>query len=170
MATVLDEYHIVTDVPKPGGMGLVYRARRASGEVIALKVIPLGHSGDSEAIVRSERRGAEVQKLLGEKDRHVPRVYEFGEKHDVFFIEMEFVDGEDLSTILARRGTIEPREAARIAYEVASFLEVAHETTYGDDHKLPAALVHSDLKPSNTRIARGSNDIKILDFGIAKAG
>jgi serine/threonine protein kinase len=170
MATVLDEYHIVTDVPKPGGMGLVYRARRASGEVIALKVIPLGHSGDSEAIARSERRGAEVQKLLGEKDRHVPRVYEFGEKHGVFFIEMEFVDGEDLSTILARRGTIEPREAARIAYEVASFLEVAHETTYGDDHKMPAALVHSDLKPSNIRIAGGSHDIKILDFGIAKAG
>ena len=170
MHTVLDEYDIVTSVPKPGGMGLVYRARRRSGEVIALKVIPLSQSGESDAIVRSERRGAEVQKLLGEKDRHVPRVYEFGEKHGVFYIEMEFVDGEDLSSVLARKGTIESREAARIALEIASFLEIAHHTTQGDDRNTPAALVHSDLKPSNIRVVRGSNEIRILDFGIAKAG
>lgn len=170
MQTVLDEYDIVTQVPAPGGMGLVYGARRTSGEVIALKVIPLGRTSDSEAAVRSERRGAEVQKLLGQHDPHVPKVYDFGEKHGVFFIEMEFIPGEDLSALIARQGPLPPRDAARIAYEVASFLDVAHHTTYGDHGDVRAELVHSDLKPSNIRIARVTNEIKIIDFGIARAG
>jgi eukaryotic-like serine/threonine-protein kinase len=167
MRTVLDEYDVVTQVPAPGGMGLVYRARATSGDVIALKVVPLGRSADSDAIVRSERRGAEVQQLLGEKDPHVPRVYAFGEKHGVFFIEMEFVAGEDLSAILAREGTLPPRDAARIAFEVASFLATAHNTRVeGADQE----LVHSDLKPANIRIAHETGAVKILDFGIARAG
>ena len=167
MRTVLDEYDVVTQVPAPGGMGLVYRARATSGDVIALKVVPLGRSSDSDAIVRSERRGAEVQQLLGQKDPHVPRVYAFGEKHGVFFIEMEFVAGEDLSAILAREGTIPPRDAARIAFEVASFLATAHNTRgEGADQE----LVHSDLKPANIRIAHETGEVKILDFGIARAG
>jgi eukaryotic-like serine/threonine-protein kinase len=167
MRTVLDEYDVVTQVPAPGGMGLVYRARATSGDVIALKVVPLGRSADSDAIVRSERRGAEVQQLLGQKDRHVPRVYAFGEKHGVFFIEMEFVAGEDLSAILARERTLPPREAARIAFEVASFLATAHNTRVDDANQ---ELVHSDLKPANIRIVNESNEVKILDFGIARAG
>ena len=167
MRTVLDEYDVVTQVPAPGGMGLVYRARGTSGDVIALKVVPLGRSTDSDAIVRSERRGAEVQQLLGQKDRHVPRVYAFGEKHGVFFIEMEFVAGEDLSAILAREHTLPPREAARIAFEVASFLSTAHNTRVEDADQ---ELVHSDLKPANIRIVNGTGEVKILDFGIARAG
>jgi tRNA A-37 threonylcarbamoyl transferase component Bud32/tetratricopeptide (TPR) repeat protein len=167
MRTVLDEYDVLTQVPAPGGMGLVYRARGTSGDVIALKVVPIGRSADSEAIVRSERRGAEVQHLLAQKDRHVPRVYAFGEKHGVFFIEMEFVAGEDLSAILARERTLPPREAARIAFEIASFLAAAHNTRVEDADQ---ELVHSDLKPANIRIAHGSGDVKILDFGIARAG
>jgi eukaryotic-like serine/threonine-protein kinase len=172
MRTVLDEYDVVTQVPAPGGMGLVYRARGTSGDVIALKVVPLGRSADSEAIVRSERRGAEVQQLLGQKDPHVPRVYAYGEKHGVFFIEMEFVAGEDLSAILARSGALPPPEAARIALEVASFLDSAHHTVVepADGGSVSRALVHSDLKPANIRVAHGTADIKILDFGIARAG
>jgi eukaryotic-like serine/threonine-protein kinase len=172
MRTVLDEYDVVTQVPAPGGMGLVYRARGTSGDVIALKVVPLGRSADSEAIVRSERRGAEVQQLLGQKDPHVPRVYAYGEKHGVFFIEMEFVAGEDLSAILGRSGALEPREAARIALEVASFLDTAHHTVLDSSGHGTGSreLVHSDLKPANIRIAHGTGDIKILDFGIARAG
>ncbi|HEY3162357.1 MAG TPA: protein kinase [Vicinamibacterales bacterium] len=108
--------------------------------------------------------------MLAERDRHVPRVYGFGEKHGVFFIEMEFIDGEDLSAMLERNGTLGPREAARIAYEVASFLQVAHASTYGHFHLRPARLVHADLKPSNIRIARSTGEVKILDFGIARAG
>jgi serine/threonine-protein kinase len=164
MATVLDEYNVVPQVPAPGGMGLVYRAMARTGDVIALKVVPIGLSADSEAIVRSERRGAEVQQLLGEKDAHVPRVYAFGEKHGVFFIEMEYIAGEDLSTVLAREGTLPPLEAARIAHEVASFLDTAHQTIVGPE------LVHSDIKPANIRIVHGTQEIKILDFGIARAG
>jgi serine/threonine protein kinase/tetratricopeptide (TPR) repeat protein len=167
MRTVLDEYDVVTQVPAPGGMGLVYRARGTSGDVIALKVVPLGRSADSDAIVRSERRGAEVQQLLGQKDPHVPRVYAFGEKHGVFFIEMEFVAGEDLSAILGRQGTLAPREAARIAFEVASFLATAHNTRVDDADQ---ELVHSDLKPANIRLVHGTGEVKILDFGIARAG
>jgi serine/threonine protein kinase len=167
MRTVLDEYDVVTQVPAPGGMGLVYRARGTSGDVIALKVVPLGRSADSEAIVRSERRGAEVQQLLGQQDPRVPRVHAFGEKHGVFFIEMEFVAGEDLSAILAREGALQPREAARIAFEVASFLATAHNTRVeGADQE----LVHSDLKPANIRITHETREVKILDFGIARAG
>ena len=170
MPTVLDDYDIITEVPTPGGMGVVYRARRPDGEITALKLIPLGRTADSDAIVRSERRGAQVQRLLAQKDSHVPRVFDVGEKHGVFFIEMEFIAGEDLSAVLARRGTLPAHEAASIALEIASFLEAAHDTLCGDDGETPAALVHSDLKPSNIRVVDGTGEIKILDFGIAKAG
>src|ERR1044071_5304768 len=170
MQSVLQEYDLAGQVPKPGGMGLVYRARRRSGELIALKVIPLTGTSDSAAIVRSERRGAAVQRMLAERDRHVPRVYAFGEKRGAFVIEMEFIDGEDLSTVLSRSGTLPAREAARIACEIASFLQRAHAMTYGRVHLRPAQLVHADLKPSNIRIVRGTGEVKILDFGIAKAG
>jgi len=170
MPTVLDDYDIVTEVPTPGGMGLVYRARRATGETTALKLIPLGRSVNSDAVVRSERRGAQVQRLLCQKDPHVPKVFDVGEKHGVFFIEMEYIAGEDLSTLLARTGTLPPRDAASIAFEVASFLDVAHTTTGGNEGETPAALIHSDLKPSNIRIEHDTKAIKILDFGIAKAG
>jgi len=168
MATVLDDYEIVTDVPTPGGMGVVYRARRASGELTALKLIPLDRGGDTDAMVRSERRGAEVQRLLSQKDSHVPKVYDVGEKHGVFFIEMQYVAGEDLSTVIGRTGGLAPRDAAAIAFEVASFLDVAHNTVC-DDEETSAGLVHSDLKPSNIRIVDGTG-VKILDFGIARAG
>src|SRR5215216_2439596 len=170
MRTVLNEYDVVSQVPKPGGMGLVYRARRKSGEIIALKVVPLTGSSESQSFARSERRGATVQQMLADLDAHVPRVYAFGEKQGVFFIEMEFVEGEDLSALLARAGTLPPREAARIAHEVASFLHVAHGMTYGRIRFTPAQLVHADLKPSNIRLVKGTNDVKILDFGIARAG
>src|ERR1043166_3562454 len=169
MHTVLQEYDLVSQIPKPGGMGLVYKARRKSGELIALKVIPLTGNPDGDAVARSERRGAAVQQMLAARDRHVPRVFACGEKHGVFFIEMEFIDGEDLSTMLARNGPLPPREAARVACEVASFLQVAQATTCGRFRLIPARLVHSDLKPSNIRIAR-NGDVKILDFGIARAG
>jgi tetratricopeptide (TPR) repeat protein len=169
-ASILDDYDLIQQLPTPGGMGLVYRVRRRSGEPIALKVVPLQQDGEADAIVRSERRGAAVQKLLGELDPHVPRVYDFGEKDGVFFIEMEFIDGEDLSAILKRSGRIPAREAARIACEVAAFLEVAHHTGVGGDSRTPAELVHSDLKPSNIRIADQTGEVKILDFGIARAG
>jgi hypothetical protein len=101
---------------------------------------------------------------------------------------MEFVAGEDLSALLARNGPLPPREAARVAYEVAAFLDTAHHTIVGPNPHLsvgpnphpfagpnvgagtPAELVHSDLKPANIRIAHGTGDVKILDFGIARAG
>jgi eukaryotic-like serine/threonine-protein kinase len=151
-----------------GGMADVYLAQDAEGQrQVALKVLEIGTDQDSQDALAAERHGAILQSRLCGIDPHVATVYEYGESDRFFFISMEHIDGDDLSTVL-RLGPLVPGRAIDIAIEVCSLLVTAHAlqlTVEGEPHR---SVIHGDIKPRNIRIAPDGR-VKVLDFGIAKA-
>ncbi len=149
-----------------GGMARVYRAkRRDSGRVVAVREISGGPG--SEDRLASEQRGAGIQRALCAIDARVPKVFDvFRSPSGWLYVEMEYVDGEDLSTIL-ERGPLPVADALRIAVALFDFLRLAHSTTVSVEGEERNQQVHGDLTPRNIRIA-ASGAVRILDFGIAK--
>ena len=149
-----------------GGMARVYRAkRRDNGRVVAVREISGGPG--SEDRLASEQRGAGIQRALCAIDARVPKVFDvFRSPSGWLYVEMEYVDGEDLSTIL-ERGPLPVADALRIAVALFDFLRLAHSTTVSVEGEERNQQVHGDLTPRNIRIA-ASGAVRILDFGIAK--
>ena len=151
-----------------GAMGTVYLATDTeSGEEVAVKIVYRGPDRDDEEIQDAERIGAELQKRLSAIDSRVSRVHRYDEHDGDLYIEMEYVDGDDLSTILAS-GPLAPGMAVRVAIELCEMLEHLRAFTTVIDGKQFTGVIHGDLKPKNIRLTR-QNQIKVLDFGIAKA-
>jgi serine/threonine protein kinase len=149
-----------------GGMGLVFLATDTrSNTSVALKVVPDEPDDEALEILAAERRGAELQLKFSQVSQYVPRVYEVGIDSGHFYIAMEYIEGEDLSSII-RRGPIAPERAAAIAIQLCTFLEeVDRVQTAAGTSSL--TLLHNDLKPTNVRLAAGDR-VKVLDFGAAK--
>ena len=152
--TPVGHYEIVAAVGK-GGMGEVYRARDTRlNRDVAIKIIADSVSNDPERIARFAR---EAQTLAALSHPNIAHVYGVELDGGVRGLVMEFIDGVDLRSRLAR-GPVPYNEAISIATQVASALEAAHEK----------GIIHRDLKPANIMIdARGR--AKVLDFGLAKS-
>jgi serine/threonine-protein kinase len=150
-----------------GGMADVYLARDAANDrQVAIKLVELRPDRESRDICEAERRGAMLQEQFCRLDSHVPRVHEYGTCDGHFYIDMEYVDGEDLAERIAR-GPIAPDHAATIACEICSFLDKAHAFETTVDAASIRGIIHGDIKPKNIRLNR-DGQVKILDFGIAK--
>ncbi len=152
---VAGRYRIVAFLGR-GGMGEVYRAHDVRlDEPVALKFLPARLESRPEAL---ERFVAEVR--LGRQVSHpnVCRLYDLGEHEGHLFISMEYVDGEDLASLLRRNGRLPSDQAMRIARDVAAGLAAAHAI----------GIVHRDLKPSNVIIDRKGRS-RVSDFGLAVA-
>ena len=139
-----------------GGMGEVYRARdiRLNRDV-AIKVLPELFAGDVDRLARFTR---EAQTLAALNHPNIAVIHGIEEFAGSRALVMELVAGEDLSVMIAR-GPMPLGEALPIARQIADALEVAHEQ----------GIVHRDLKPANIKV-RPDGTVKILDFGLAKAG
>jgi serine/threonine-protein kinase len=137
-----------------GGMGEVYRADDLKlGTVVALKFLSQAAEQDAGLI---ERFLAEVRTARQVSHPHVCRVYDIGEVDGRHFLSMEYVDGEDLATLLRRIGRLPPAKAIEIARQIAAGLAAAHEK----------GVLHRDLKPANVMID-GHGRARITDFGLA---
>jgi serine/threonine protein kinase len=148
----------VEQVAGRGGMGVVYRATElALDRPVALKLI-------SEDLARDEGFRARFQResRLAASIRHpnVITVFHAGEDEGVLYIATEFIEGTDLKTMIAQRGSLEPRLAADITAQVAAALDAAHAK----------GLVHRDVKPANVLIASedGGWHAYLSDFGLTK--
>jgi serine/threonine-protein kinase len=150
---IVGDFEIVSEIGR-GGMGVVYAARdRKLGRIAALKLLPSSARLDASA---SDRLIEEAQAASALDHPNVATIYQIGETTDGHrFIAMARYEGETLRDRL-RRGPVPPREAFRIAAQIASGLSAAHA----------AGLVHRDVKPENIFITR-SGLAKLLDFGIA---
>jgi serine/threonine-protein kinase len=139
-----------------GGMATIYRARDAQLERdVAIKLLrpEFGQDPDFLARFRDEARAA-----ASLSHPNVVAVFDFGEEASGPYIVMELVEGQDLASILRDNGPLAPRQAARIASDVAKALQAAHARGF----------VHRDVKPSNILIGRDGR-VKVADFGIARA-
>ncbi|MBZ5711317.1 serine/threonine-protein kinase [Nannocystis pusilla] len=160
VGTVLaDRYRLLKRIGE-GGMGSVYQAEHITiGRKLAVKVLSPEY-GDSPEIIARFLQEARTASMLHHE--HIVDITDFGyTKQGLAFLTMEYLEGEDLATMLAREGKQPWTRVRRILLQVCRALDAAHE----------AGIVHRDMKPDNCfRIKRGGNPdfIKILDFGIAK--
>lgn len=143
-----------------GGMGTVYRAEHCLMEkVVALKVLNPELVSSQRSL---ERFRHEIRAASRFQHRHVIQIYDAGEgEGGIFYMAMEFAEGEDLEAVLAREGAL-PID------RVLAFFRQTLEAV-GEAHK--KKIVHRDLKSGNlmvTRDKQGAPMIKIMDFGIAK--
>jgi serine/threonine protein kinase len=160
-------YEIVREIGR-GGMAAVFLAEDTRhARRVALKLVPMNGDREGREILDAERWGARLQAKLAEECGLVPRVFEDGDHPPYYFIAMEFVDGENLSDLISR-GRLAPAEVVRIASALCRFLDTAHGFKTTVDGREFVSLVHGDLKPRNVRLST-TGDIKVLDFGIAKA-
>ncbi|HVF61592.1 MAG TPA: protein kinase [Thermoanaerobaculia bacterium] len=149
-----------------GGHADVYLAwdpRRGSN--VALKVIPLGPSGDAE-MLEAEQAGIRIQARLAQVATQVAAVYEYGELEGAFYVSMEYVEGSDLARVLAH-GALSEERALHIAYQLCQMLEQCHAYTAEVSGREVHGIVHGDIKPENIRL-QGDDRVRVLDFGIAK--
>jgi hypothetical protein len=140
-----------------GGMGEVYRADDLRlGQPVALKFLPETLSRDP---VRLAQFHNEVRTARQVSHPNVCRVYDVGEAAGVLFLTMEYVDGEDLSSLLRRIGRLPEDKALEIARQICGGLAAAHER----------GVIHRDLKPANIMLD-GAGNVRLMDFSLAAVG
>lgn len=157
---VADRYHIVKKLGE-GGMGQVYLGEHVKmGRRSAIKVMNPKMVHDPDAVARFNREAANASRVT---HPNVCAIYDFGETPDgLIYLAMEFIEGEPLTDLLKREGALPVTRAARIFSQTADALQAAHDL----------GIVHRDLKPDNIMVSRGrdgSDVVKVVDFGIAKA-
>jgi Tol biopolymer transport system component len=138
-----------------GGMGEVYRATDTKlGREVAIKTLPAALASDRDRLARFER---EAKLLASLKHAHIAAVHSLDEHAGTLYIAMELIEGETLEAKL-KAGALPIEDTLRIALQIAAALEAAHDK----------GVVHRDLKPANIMLT-ANNEVKVLDFGLAKA-
>jgi len=153
-----------------GGMGRVFLAYDpVLNRHVGLKLIDAGSDRDSIDAVAAERRGAVLQDQLAKREPsgRVAQIFDVGERDGYFYIAMEYIEGEDLSELVAR-GPLDPQRAVDIALDVLDVLVKAHTFQTTIEDRQHRGIIHGDIKPRNIRIT-SAGQVKVLDFGIAKA-
>ena len=154
--TLADRYRIVALLGK-GGMGEVYRAEDLRlSQTVALKFLPEAMLHDQAA---RDRFHQEVRLAREIAHPNVCRVFDIGEADGRLFLTMEYVDGEDLASLLRRIGQLPQSKGLDIARQMCAGLAAAH------DH----GVLHRDLKPGNIMLD-GRGRVRITDFGLAALG
>ena len=164
------KYYLIDKVAV-GGMAEVFKAKTFSHggfeKLLVIKRI-LQHLSDNNEFVEMFIDEAKISVLL--QQPNIVQVYDFGKIRENYFIAMECVEGKDLKILLrklAERRKLLPVEfAVYVAHEVCKGLDYAHKKTSLKGE--PLGIVHRDMSPSNVIVAY-SGEVKIADFGIAKA-
>jgi len=148
---LFSERYRVIDLLGRGGMGEVYRAQDTVLNVpVAVKLLVRSTPEAREQLLREVRLARDVTHPA------VVRVFDVGEADGETFITMEYVDGEDLKSLLARIGQLAPDKVLEIAHQLCGGLAAAHAQ----------GVLHRDLKPGNIMID-GQGKVRITDFGVA---
>jgi tetratricopeptide (TPR) repeat protein/predicted Ser/Thr protein kinase len=153
-AILAGRYEIL-EILGEGGMGAVYKARDIElDRMVALKVIRPELAKNRAIIERFKKELLLSQRVT---HRNVIRIYDLGEGDGVKFITMEFVEGEDLRSLIHERKKFSPEEAVAIMEQICLALDAAHQVN----------VIHRDLKPQNVMRDKAGR-ILVMDFGLAR--
>ncbi|HEX7705867.1 MAG TPA: TonB family protein, partial [Thermoanaerobaculia bacterium] len=163
--------YVLVDKIAAGGMAEVWKARMRGVEgfqkIVAIKKI-LPHLSDNQDFIEMFIDEAKLAAQLNHNN--ITHIYDLGRIQNSYYIAMEYIDGFDLKTILRRaedrNQPLTPELALFIASKVASALDYAHRKKDFEEQEM--GLVHRDVSPQNVLISQ-EGDIKLCDFGIAKA-
>jgi hypothetical protein len=150
---VAERYRIVALAGR-GGMGEVYRAEDLKlSQIVAIKFLPESVSKDAGALARFH---SEVRIARQVSHPNVCRMFDIGDADGITFLTMEYVDGEDLSSLVRRIGRLSTDKATEVARQTCAGLAAAHDR----------GVIHRDLKPANLMLDSAGR-IRITDFGLA---
>jgi serine/threonine protein kinase len=150
---VAERYRIVALAGR-GGMGEVYRAEDLKlSQIVAIKFLPEVVSKDAGALARFH---SEVRIARQVAHPNVCRMFDIGDADGSTFLTMEYVDGEDLASLVRRIGRLSPDKATDIARQICAGLAAAHDR----------GVIHRDLKPANVMLD-SAGKVRITDFGLA---
>ncbi len=153
--TFASRYDVVEELGK-GGMGRVYKALdKEINEEVAIKLLKPEIASDESTVERFRNELKFARKI---SHKNVCRMYHIAKEEGTPYITMEYVPGEDLKSLIKRKGKLADGEAISIAKQVCEGLAEAHRL----------GVVHRDLKPQNIMIDK-EGDAKIMDFGIARS-
>ncbi|MCI0415509.1 serine/threonine protein kinase [bacterium] len=152
--TVLAGRYRITGRLGKGGMGEVYHAEDLKlGHAVALKFLPEALTSDGAALASFHR---EVRTARHVSHPNVCRVFDIVDAEGLHFITMEYVDGEDLASLIRRIGRLPVEKALELSRQICAGLAAAHDNN----------VLHRDLKPANIMID-GRGKARITDFGLA---
>ena len=153
-----DRYRIKSLIGR-GGMGVVYKGEHIHmGKTLALKLLS-GELATQKDLVKRFKREADAASRLN--NMHTVTLFDYGQSQGLIYLVMEYLDGEDLSTVIRKEKKLGVMRALMMMVQICDSLSEAHEK----------GIIHRDLKPENIyRIKKkGVEDfIKVLDFGLAK--
>jgi serine/threonine-protein kinase len=155
--------YTIESVVGTGAMGTIYRARQiALDKTVAVKVLHQALAQDPSFVDRFKLEAFSASRL---EHPNSLRVLDFGKEEDLLFLVMEFVEADNLLSIMEREWPFEDDRTAQIVSQALAALAKAHDV----------GIVHRDLKPENILVLRGTDDegnaidiVKVCDFGIAK--
>ena len=155
--TIFNKRYRVIEKIGGGGMADVYRAEDLElGRVVALKIPHKQFASDEGFLERFRREARAAAKL---NHPNIVSIYDVGQENGVYFIVMEYVKGVTLKKLIQKDAPLSTEKVVHIAMQIAKAMEFAHE------HE----IIHRDIKPQNV-IITDTGEIKVTDFGIARAG
>src|SRR6267154_1595552 len=156
IGTVLAGRYELLKLIGQGGMGAVYKARdKELDRVVALKLIRPELAKNPEVLRRFKQELILARQVT---HKNVIRIFDLGQSDGIKFITMDFVEGQDLRSLLLEKSKLAPEQAARIMLQICRALEAAHAE----------GVIHRDLKPQNIMLDAGGR-ILVMDFGIARS-
>lgn len=157
MTEIFDNRYEIIRRLGSGGMADVYLARDTHlGRQVAIKTLYKRYADDDEFVARFRQ---EAQSAAGLNHPHIVSIYDRGEAEGSYYIAMEYLEGTSLKQLIAEKGNLSPALAIDISEQILQALQFAHENN----------VIHRDIKPHNI-VINGRNQVKVTDFGIARAG
>ncbi len=149
-------YQIIEELGR-GGMGVVYKVRDTTlDRVVAYKVLPPQVQGNPKAIELFLREAKAAARL---SHPNIVAIYDAAEENGEYFIVMEFVEGKSLKEMIEKQGPLPVKAGTVVSVQLFKGLSYAHSR----------GIIHRDIKPANLLWASKERQVKITDFGLARA-
>ncbi len=150
----------ILEVLGKGSMGLVYKAQDPKiNRIVAIKTIKFSDEFDEDVISDIKERFFMEAEIAGKLSHPtIVTIHDVGDDHDLTYMAMEFLEGEDLEKYIDKNNLLPIRSVLDVVASIADALDFAHKD----------GVIHRDIKPANIMLLKDGR-VKVTDFGIAKA-